>query len=164
MSDLRSFRPDPRPEPTPGGVGQKKSKNKWRGRTVATPEQWKKLRAKRLGPCYVCAWLGVEQKLESSLHHVVSKSLGGDDIARNLVPVCGDGTRGHHGDLEAHRPVACRALAGAIAMWDDQAYAYAVGKLGEDGFLRRYKVAFADIAAGDSASSNPVGPFTGDAT
>jgi hypothetical protein len=44
------------------------------------------------------------------LHHLVSKSLGGDDVADNLVPVCGSGTTGCHGLLEAHNMWACDLL------------------------------------------------------
>jgi hypothetical protein len=39
-----------------------------------------------------------------SLHHILPRSQGGDDLVINLVPLCGDGTRGCHGLLESHAP------------------------------------------------------------
>jgi 5-methylcytosine-specific restriction endonuclease McrA len=34
-------------------------------------------------------------------HHLVPRSRGGDDVHENLMEVCGDGTRGCHGHIEA---------------------------------------------------------------
>ena len=138
--------PVPRPERTAGGVGQKKAKRVRRFRVKASPERWEQIRAAKLGPCLVCKLLGVEQLLPSSLHHVVAKSLGGSDTEANCVSVCGDGVRGHHGDLESHVPEVCQVFAAAVQLWDDAAYAYAIDKLGEDGFLRRYHVQFRSAA------------------
>lgn len=45
-----------------------------------------------------------------TMHHLVPRSLGGEDVLENVVPVCGDGTRGCHGLLEANDPEARRAL------------------------------------------------------
>ncbi len=134
---LSGCKPDPKPR-TEGGVGRKKPRSPKR----ASRERWQEIRAAKLGPCLVCRWLGEEQKLDSSLHHIVSKSLGGSDTEANCASACGDGTTGHHGLLEAHHAPTCRAFAAALQQWDDQAYSYAVGKLGEDGFCRRYKVRF----------------------
>lgn len=39
-----------------------------------------------------------------SLHHILPRSQGGDDVIANLAPMCGDGTRGCHGLLESHAP------------------------------------------------------------
>lgn len=65
-------------------------------RHVATTTEWQRLRDEKLGLCRSCgAW-------PVSLHHVVSRSLGGDDVAENLIPLCGDGTRGCHGAIENH--------------------------------------------------------------
>lgn len=115
---------------------------KKRGRQVASRERWEQIRARKLGPCVVCLWIGEVQTLPSSLHHSVSRSLGGSDCESNCVSVCGDGTTGHHGLIEAHDQATCQAFAAAIQVCDEDAYSYAVDKLGEDGFLRRYKVRF----------------------
>ena len=135
----------PRPE-TAGGIGKPKAKGPRRFREKASPERWEQIRLAKLGPCLVCLWRGETQELDSTLHHVVAKSLGGSDTEANCVPVCGDGTTGHHGGLEAHDPEVCRDFAAAVQRWDDAAYAYAISKLGEDGWLRRYHVRFGRAA------------------
>jgi 5-methylcytosine-specific restriction endonuclease McrA len=63
-----------------------------------TPE-WKELREHFKDACCVSCGLPAE-----SLHHIVPRSQGGSDIVENLAPLCGDGTRGCHGKLEAHQP------------------------------------------------------------
>ena len=80
---------DPKPEP----------------RIRATADGWVKLRTEKLGPCRVC-----QTPFKPTLHHIVSKSLGGDDVADNLVPLCGSGTTGCHGLVEAREPWACSLL------------------------------------------------------
>lgn len=141
------FRPDPKPEPSPGGIGRPKSKQPRRFRKVASSSDWVRLREAKLAPCLVCLWLGEAQTRLSTLHHVVSKSLGGDDVEENLVSLCGDGTTGHHGLLEDHDPETCRAFAAALQQYDGAAYAYAIEKLGEDGFARRHHVVFTSATA-----------------
>ena len=136
------FAPDPKPARSPGGTGRPKKPSPKR----ASQARWVKIRERKMGACYVCRWLDVRQELPSTLHHVVSKSLGGSDTEGNVVPLCGSGTTGHHGLVEAHHAPTCQALAAAIQAWDDLVYRYAVGKLGEDGWLRRYKVQFRDVA------------------
>lgn len=143
---LNQVTPDPRPTSGSGGMGLRKREGSRRFRHVADATEWAKIRDAKLGRCLVCRWLGVEQTLASSLHHVVSKSLGGDDCEDNCVPVCGSGVTGHHGLLEAHDEVTCQAFAAAVQQYDDAAYAYAVSTLGEDRFLARYKVRFEDAA------------------
>lgn len=142
-NDLRAFKGMvQRPEQTGGGIGQKKLKGPRNFRVKASPARWREIRDRKLGPCLVCTHLGVEQGAPSTLHHVVAKSLGGSDTESNCVPLCGTGTSGCHGRVEAHEPDTCQAFAVALQLLDDDAYAYAIGKLGEDGFFRRYKVRF----------------------
>lgn len=45
--------------------------------------------------CVLCAKRG-------SLHHVLPRSRGGDDVYENLIGLCGSGTTGHHGLVEAY--------------------------------------------------------------
>lgn len=52
------------------------------------------------GRCRAC---GRSYGIGVSMHHLVNRSQGGDDVADNLVPLCGDGTRGCHGALTDHR-------------------------------------------------------------
>lgn len=147
VSDEWAVRPDPKPERSPGGIGRPKSKQPRRFRIIATPRDWDRLREAKLGPCLVCLWLGETQTRLSSLHHVVSKSLGGDDVEENLVSLCGDGVSGCHGMVEAHDAQTCRAFAAALQQYDSAAYAYAIEKLGEDGFARRHHVVFTPATA-----------------
>ena len=79
--------------------------------------------------CRVCVGL-----LASSLHHLVPRSLGGDDTADNLVGLCGTGTTGCHGRVEARDPWACSLLGQRLS---GPERAYVVGKKGAD-FLARY--------------------------
>jgi hypothetical protein len=39
-----------------------------------------------------------------SAHHVLAKGQQGDDVAANLFMLCGDGTTGCHGRIEARDP------------------------------------------------------------
>ena len=111
-------------------------------RKVAGRKRWEQIRDAKLGPCVVCRWLGQEQKSESTLHHAVPKDRNGADCESNCVSVCGSGTTGHHGELEAGVQATCQAFAAAIQEFDGEAYSYCIDKLGEDGFLRLYKVRF----------------------
>lgn len=85
-----SVRPDPKPRP----------------RIRATSSQWKAIHArKRLGrPCRLCG------APATNLHHIVPRSQGGDDVEANLVEVCGSGTTGCHGRIEARDADARSAL------------------------------------------------------
>ena len=73
-------------------------------RTRATAAEWKRIRAAKLGPCLVCG------DADTTLHHLVPKSLGGGDVEDNLVPLCGSGTTGCHGLVEARDRTVCALL------------------------------------------------------
>ena len=70
-----------------------------KGRFVASEKEWLALYEEKLGPCRVCG-KGGPAGVGCSLHHVVPKSQLGDDVAANLVPLCGSGTTGCHGRVE----------------------------------------------------------------
>lgn len=53
----------------------------------------KRLHGRRVW-CVLCGNRG-------SLHHVYPRGQGGDDVSENLVGLCGDGVRGHHGLIES---------------------------------------------------------------
>jgi hypothetical protein len=128
-------------QPYPKSAQVPVNRKKYR-RVVASRKQWEALRAERLGPCLLCAWLGGPQAFPSSLHHVVPRDRFGDDVAENLVPLCGDGTTGHHGLIEAGDGDVCRAFAEMLPHFAEDSYAYATQKMGDDGFLRLYRVRF----------------------
>src|SRR5688500_4725357 len=98
-------------------------------RVKATTAEWEQIRARKLDgwPCRVC-----EAFQAATLHHLVSKSLGGDDVADNCVPLCGSGTTGCHGLVEAYDEWACSLLGFRLTAAERE---YVVGKKGAD-FLR----------------------------
>lgn len=49
-----------------------------------------------------------------SLHHVYPRGQGGDDTAVNLIALCGSGTTGCHGRVEAHDPAARAAVRASL--------------------------------------------------
>lgn len=77
---MNTFSPDPKPE----------------SRHVADREQWDRIVFAKAGPCRGCGAPG------ESFHHLVPRSLRGDDVEANVIPLCGHGTRGCHGALENH--------------------------------------------------------------
>lgn len=106
-------------------------------RIIEDKEGWEQLRRIKLAPCRVCGetWL-------PTLHHLVPRSLGGDDVPDNLVPVCGHGTRGCHGLIEAHDPETLARLRAALTTAEA---AYVLRKKGLP-FLDRYYPAASDAA------------------
>ena len=72
-----------------------------RPRHVATSEEWQVLRDLKLGVCRICS-----DDYQPELHHLLSRSLQGDDAADNLVSLC----RRCHTEVEAHDELACRQL------------------------------------------------------
>jgi hypothetical protein len=102
-------------------------------RVKATLAEWKQIRANKmsaLDACRVCQSSG-----PLTLHHLVSKSLGGDDLADNLVAVCGSGTTGCHGLIEAFDPWACSLLGQRLT---DAERAYVVARKGAYFLESRY--------------------------
>jgi hypothetical protein len=88
----------------------------------------------REGRCRLCERTWYEAGGTASRHHLIPKGQGGDDVDPNLVPACGDGTTGCHGDLE-HSVEARRRLRRKLHADE---IAYAVGKVGQGRFDRRY--------------------------
>jgi hypothetical protein len=71
-------------------------------------DEWKELRSRILKYCAIC---GREiDGITGSVHHLLKRSQGGDDVPENLVPLCGHGTSGCHGDIEARRQPALSRL------------------------------------------------------
>lgn len=54
--------------------------------------------------CVICGGIDI------SVHHILPRSQGGDDVWENLVPLCGSGTHGCHGAVEHGSDAVCRAL------------------------------------------------------
>jgi len=105
----------------------------WKGgaRHVASRAEWDMIVEEKAGPCRACG------ELEVSFHHIVPRSLGGDDVPANLIPLCGSGTTGCHGEYET-RGLKWRQVCAAIReTLTDVEHDYVVGTKGE-GFLERY--------------------------
>jgi hypothetical protein len=107
-------------------------------RVKADQNEWQRLRAEKMGPCRLCGTISGAFVDGVTLHHVVPKGGGrGDDVAENLVPLCGHGTVGCHGKVEARDPWA-RSLLGQRLT--DAERAYVVGKQGAAWLERHYGV------------------------
>src|SRR5438132_1162605 len=63
-----------------------------------------------------------------SLHHIHKRPR--DDVRANLVWLCGDGTRGHHGKIEAHDPESKRRLGAHVLLYRQDTVMYLSEKLG----------------------------------
>lgn len=76
-----------------------------------------------------------------SLHHVLPRSARGDDLYENLVGLCGDGTTGEHGLVEAGDPVTCEKLGAYLEAERPDTIFYILDRLGEEAgkeWLRRH--------------------------
>jgi 5-methylcytosine-specific restriction endonuclease McrA len=104
----RTYAPDPRPAKRIVDTSVKKALSAWCCRLCGDPN--------------------------TTAHHLVPRSLGGDDVVSNLVLLCGSGTTGCHGLVEAHDP---QALAQLRARLTDAELRYAIAKKGE-AWLERY--------------------------
>lgn len=74
-------------------------------------------------------------------HHVIAKGRLGDDVAENIVALCGSGTTGCHGAVEDRREWALRSLGEYLASRRPDTIAYVRGKLGPvsgDAWLERH--------------------------
>ena len=65
-----------------------------------------------------------------SLHHIYPKGQGGDDLVGNLVMLCGHGTAGCHGRVEAHYGPTMHELRAHIDGRRSDVIEYLDGKLG----------------------------------
>ena len=54
--------------------------------------------------CVICGGIDI------SIHHIIHRSQGGDDVWENLAPLCGSGTTGCHGGIESGLDSVCRAF------------------------------------------------------
>ena len=83
--------PDPRPQ-----------------RRVRNTELLRSLHAQWRGSCALDE-MGDCETNHYSLHHILNKPR--DDIQANLAMLCGDGTTGHHGRIEARERETCQHFA-----------------------------------------------------
>lgn len=103
---------------------------KRRRRHVETPGWWKKQQRRKTGKCVLC-----RRTRKTSWHHLVPRSQGGGDVEENLVELCGDGTTGCHGDIEARRRGARHHLRSKLTVAQT---AYIIGRTNRDWIERHY--------------------------
>ncbi len=75
--------------------------------------------------CQICGDNGTAYGL--SIHHLLPRGQGGDDMPSNFALLCGHGTAGCHGDVEAHRNGARSRLRESMTQ---EQIAYLVAKRG----------------------------------
>lgn len=102
-------------------------------RRRATRQEWASIIAAKRGPCRICGRTWVRM----NYHHLIPRSLGGHDTEPNIVPLCGSGTEGCHGSVEARAPIALRILASKLT---DDEHAHVVGEMGEGAMARLFGV------------------------
>lgn len=98
-----------------------------------TAKEWADIRAAfSAATCYVCGgrW--------ESLHHVYPRGQGGDDVIVNLVPLCGSGTTGCHGLVEARDPQARATLGAKLSDAHRWYVRYKLGEEQGDAWLERH--------------------------
>jgi hypothetical protein len=106
-------------------------------RVKATRTQWALIDQAKRGRCRGC---GADPRRTTN-HHLVSRSLGGDDVIDNIVPLCGSGTVGCHGAIETHPP-GWRHVATAVRRsLTTTELRYALEKKGSDWLDRYYPLA-----------------------
>lgn len=101
-------------------------------RIEATRKQWDELRAKFAHACCVSCGLGAQH-----LHHIAfRKADSGDDAVENLAPMCNS----CHDKFHRHSP-GWERIGRAVRFYvyaDPNRLLYAIRKLGEEKFNRRY--------------------------
>lgn len=107
-------------------------------RKVASAKQWQAISAAKMGPCRVC-WNRLPTFMQ--LHHLVSREDHGDDVADNLVPVCGE----CHDAITRRVETISRLL---LSRLSDAEYAYMIGKGGEDYPERAYGIDYSRAVRG----------------
>jgi hypothetical protein len=120
-------------------------------RQKATTAAWTAIREGFAGATCVHCGLAAQ-----SLHHIVPKSQGGDDVPENLAPLCGDGTRGCHGLIESHGPGWERVVNSIrpYVLLSRPRCVYVIGKIGWDRFNARYP-----LLSKPDAESTPASTF-----
>ena len=111
------------------GAPDPKSRSLARGerryaRKIASPKQWAAIIEAKRGPCRVCDLGYVSWRGRIEYHHLLARSLGGDDVPENIVPL----HTSCHRAVEVSLPAALHRVRDSLT---DAEYAYLVGKRGE---------------------------------
>jgi HNH endonuclease len=119
---------DPFPKSRQLARGQRRYRRK-----VASPKQWQAIIEEKLTGCRLAYTECVGNASICELHHLVPRSMGGDDVADNIVALC----RSCHYRISYRHPVPLAALAASLT---DGEYAYVIAKLGEGAMQRLFGV------------------------
>ena len=124
-------------EPYPKDKQLARGERRYR-RKVASAKGWQRIIAAKGGPCRVCGGkpsTNGHQHMTDVIHfhHLVPRSIGGDDTADNIVPLCAF----DHELVTYRNSWAARTLAESLT---DAEYAYIIEKLGESGMERLFGV------------------------
>lgn len=79
-------------------------------------------------------WKGKQYAGGLTGHHLVSRQRRGDDVDANIVPLCGSGTTGCHGDVEHYR----WARVALRAQLTEENEAYCIEKESAEWFEKQY--------------------------
>jgi 5-methylcytosine-specific restriction endonuclease McrA len=123
-------------KPYPKVVQLASARKRYR-RKVASRATWERLRDEKGDACRIC---GQTDPALFELHHLVHRDDLGDDVADNLVPLCGDCHRGVH----LREPAHCRLL---LTRLTDAEYSYMVERGGESYPERVYGIEYGDDTA-----------------
>lgn len=106
-------------------------------RDVAGGKRWQQIANAKTGPCRVC---GAPPQM-TTFHHIVPRGSPyfGSDTEANIAPLCGTGTTGCHGLIEARDQATARVF---VARLSDAEYSYAVHRGGEGFWERRYGIVY----------------------
>lgn len=102
-------------------------------RKVASPKQWQAIIEAKQGPCRVCAKWGTTSGYPIEYHHIIPRSLGGDDVVDNVIPLCSV----DHRLVTENKADRLRIVAESLT---DAEYTYVIGKLGEGAMERLFGV------------------------
>ncbi len=127
MSD---FKPYPKAQQLSRG-----SRRHWR--KVASPKRWQAIIDAKVGPCRVCTDPASNGSKfgRVQFHHLIPRSLGGDDAPDNIVPLCPV----CHELVTRRGSIACGLLCSSLT---DSECAYCVTKFGEGVFERVYGIEY----------------------
>lgn len=130
--DSRTPDPSPPARPYPKSAQLARGERRYR-RKIAGPIEWAAINVAKVlwKPCRLSGYTPCYGTIER--HHLVSRSRHGDDEADNIVPLC----KGHHGDVTRRASGQLRALAESLT---DAECAYVLGRLGEGGMERLFRV------------------------
>jgi hypothetical protein len=130
-----TFRPDPKPARSNGGMGRRKR----RQALAVTADVKARIRAAKCQVCRLCG-RGSSPELPINAAHLVPRgmggTIGGEWVEPNIIGLCGHGNvDGCHGLIDSYDPEACVRL--RLLLTDDEV-GYVVAKKGQGWFDRRF--------------------------